>query len=395
MKVKRLNIEKLVICMLIFINTYFGILILNTEKYYGDFLNQPLRLNKNIVILYIFMYILLFLISYFYYRKIEIKLPLKNFLFCLNKKRLNIFFTIITIIQIIFYFETGIGKAGTISRNSFSFIFNLFNLDCFFLFYYIIAREKNFLYVLNILLYISYYLIRGWTGVFYFIFIIEGSFFFDKKKLSNLYIILIIPILILGGKIYQYLYFLKNYIRYNVSLKIDFLSGLNHLLGRLSVISNSLIGFQNADIIKKLYLEQNLQYVEIRSFFSPLLPGALFNKNFDILNNLIITSEYGKIPNISFVMGLISFIYNLYNIKVRELILWIIFFMIIFSLYIKLVMFFIKISGKKELKILIFIYILDLCNNGSLVFNNPGWFKIYFFIFIFFLLKIIRIKKNS
>ena len=395
MRFDKLSIEKLITSMYIFINLYLGIMILKNQMYYGDFLYQPLKLNKEIVVLFILMNTLLFSGFYFLYKKIKIKLPLKRYSFSLNINKLNIFFLVIIIIQILFYLKTGIGKVGTIKNNNFSFIFNLFNLDCFFLFYYIIARKKNFLYIFNTLLCITYYLMRGWTGIFLYIFIIEGSLFLNKRNLSNIYIIFIVPILVLGGKIYQYLYILKFYIRRNMIFQVTFLDGINHLLERLSIISNSLMGFQNAELIKNLYLEQNLKYVEIISFFRPFTPSFLFDKNFKILNNLIISSVFGNSDNNSYVIGFISYIYNLYNIGIKELVLWTIFFLVVFLLYIKLVMFFIKATEKKELKILIYIYILELCNGGSLEMNNYGWPKIYFLILIFLIFGIVKVYRKN
>ncbi|UYI78227.1 MAG: oligosaccharide repeat unit polymerase [Fusobacterium varium] len=383
--------------MYIFINFYFGILILKNGKYYSEFKGLNVELNKVRIITFIFLNILSYIFAYYIYFRIEkrVKLPFKNYKFILNENKLNIFFFLVIIVQIVFYIKTGIGKAGSYKRNKFSWIFNLINLDPFFLFYYIVARGKKQIYKINIVLYLFFCLIKGWTGVILTVFILEVSYFLKKRKLKNINLVFIFPIILCGAKFYQYLYRLKFYIRLKVSLKITYLDAINHLLERLSIINHSIVGVQNADIIKKIYQEQGMKLVEIKSFFRPVLPSFLIgNKDYRNLNNLIIKSVY---PNVtmrtSSGIGIWSYVYNIFNLGKIEVISWIIFFFLVVYLYIKLVCFFVKISKKKELNILIFLYFINFCNSGSLETNNYGWIRIYFLIILFFILKIIKVYK--
>lgn len=398
MKFKRLEIEKLILNMYILINLYFGILILINKEYYSEFKFFPVQLEKFEVIIILLINILSFVSLYKIYKKIsKKKLQLKNYKIILNKNKLNWIFFFITIIQIFFYLNTGIGKVGQSRSNNFSFIFNILNLDSFFLIYYVIARQNRRIFKLNVLLYIIFYLMRGWSGILFQIFIIEIYFQLKKRKILDLSFIYNIIILAIGGKIYQYLYSLKIFIRTNTVEKLNYLEGINKLLERLSVINHSLIGIQNLNKIKELYIKQGIYYTEIKGFFRPFLPNFLFpeGKDFRVLNNIIMQSVYSDISkNTSSGMGIFSYGYNIFNISIIEFFFWILFFLMINILYILIIKFLIIATRKKELNILLFLWFVDFGLSGSLEMNNYGWPRIIIFLFLLYIFGVLKIYKR-
>jgi hypothetical protein len=321
----------------------------------------------------------------------------KNYQFFFNREKLEVFFFIYIIGNILFYFATGIGKAGSAwQRNPSSVLFNIFNIDLLIYIYYLGFREKinrNFLLIVS--LYFIFQLIKGWTGFILNIFVIE-LFYRSHKKRFFKYVLLIPFVFFLGSLFYQFIYPLKYFIRLGYFKPISYLEASIKLFERLSFFSHSLVGIQNIEKIKELYNGYNYHHTEIIGFFKPSIPSFIFkNKDFYGFGTLLMKSVYPAVENTSANMGFFAYFYNLINIDFIDLLLYFCFFLILTFLY-KFVLDFSDFyePGKPYyVSFLIFLYFKNFFAISSLEHLSYGWFSIIWTYAFFILVKVISIKK--
>lgn len=397
--------EFIIIFFLVICHVIAGISMVTTRNYSGDLEGFPLKLGNETVLSILLIIILGYILVLFTYRitanrKIKI---FANYNVLVNKNRFSYLFLIATIAQILFFLKTGVGKVGGDATSSVSFIFAMFNVSCLFgLFYFICRTETNrFLYVLNILLFCTLQLLKGWSGFLLSIFFFEIYFYFKRnpvKSFLNYFRVLTFPMIaiLIGGKIYQYLHAYKNLIRFNAEIENSYSEGITLLLSRLSFFPVAVGAFQNTDKINKLYYYSYIPLRDIQALFRPLAPGILMpNKDFRIIGNLVIQSFHPEVSSAtSSNFGVLSYIGVLIQVNFIEFIFYI-FISIILLILVK--SFFDTIESKKgELNFLYFILLLNIYEVGSLeMIYGYGILPIIFFFPIFIFFGIVKFSKKQ
>lgn len=375
-------------------NIIMMIYIILDNNYYSEFKELNIELDNWFIILYMVIQILILILIIIIFKYLSKKtfFSREKFTVIINRNRWNNLFLFILIVQWIFYFKTGVGKAGHSQTLKFAFIFNLFNLSIIFKFYYFICREKKIKYLLNIILFLCLEIGKGWTGIVFEVFLYELYFFIKNKKVYKFQIISFeIVFLILGGYAYKFLYPLKNYIRYKQILYIDFNQAMIKLVERISFFSHSLVAVQNRSIIKSLYKEQKINFLQIKGFFRTFIPSFVMqNKDFRGFNNLIMASVYPDITKTtSSNMGVLSLIVGLYESSIFELLVYIIFLSIEILIF-KVIVDFFSVEND-DINILFFIFLFEIFRDGNLETVFYGWPTIFIFFIILFIRKGIRI----
>ncbi len=285
------NILKILIINVIM--NYIISLFRNT--YIGDF---NFEMNISFIFKSIVLLLLIFQILFTYYfsnLKINIKpIKIKHNVY----KKYSILVFLLIIINIFIVYKYKIGIAGKSIKNNYTFILNLFGVDAFFYIYYLLTLKydkRNIFFYFTLVFYIILKILQGWTGDIYTIFLIGIYYFYKKhKKIINVEYIYLLTLL-LGARIYQYVYPLKNLIRLGILYPISYIDALYKLLGRLTPYYNLLFYFQNSNQITE-YINMNLvRFSHIKDIMRRVIPSFIYrNKEFDTINSLFLKSIYGE-----------------------------------------------------------------------------------------------------
>jgi hypothetical protein len=395
--------ELIIIIFLIICHIVAGFTMISERKYTGEFEGFFLSVeNEYIVGLLISTIIGYFLLLFIYkYTKNKKIFMLKGKRFFFNKKRFSYIYLFFTIIQIIFFLFTGVGKVGGDATSPISFIFSMFNVNCLFGLYYFICRNSNnrAIYFVNIVLFCVLQLMKGWTGFVLSIFFYELYYYFKRNPINsilNYAKVLFFPVIaiLIGGKIYQYLHSYKNLIRLNAEIENTYLDGITLLLSRLSFFPIAVGAYQNTNLIKDLYYFDYLPLREIQALFRPLTPGFIMpDKDFRIIGNLVVQSFHPYVTSTtSSNFGIISYLQLLFNVNIADFLIYIIVSVLLLILVKSL---FDSVEEKKgDLNFLYFILLLNMYEIGSLemVFGY-GILPIVFFIPLFIIFKVVIIKR--
>ncbi|KAA0536454.1 oligosaccharide repeat unit polymerase, partial [Citrobacter portucalensis] len=166
---------------------------------------------------------------------------------------------------------------------------------------------------INILLFITFKILQGWTSFLLIMFFLEAYARFQRNK-SKFVFLLPLFIIFFGGWIYQYAYVIKNEIRGSTVAPISYFQGVEQLTSRLSMNPVSLGAYQNYDSIIKLYQKENITFKESASLLRPIIPGGLIDKDYRILNNNVIASFYPDLNQYtSSDFGIVMYYYILFN----------------------------------------------------------------------------------
>lgn len=394
-------VEKLVIHFYFFAHIILLLYMLFSNKLAGDFygLNVNIDINR-LEMLILFALVFISYVSIYIIYKHTVNTPVKlNFRLSINKKKFDIFYFLLLIIQNIFVYSTGVGRVFSESTNRLSPIFALLNVDCLIGIYYIVCRRKGKLYVLNIILYIANNILRGWTGVILVIFFLELYSRYQKGMLQTILKkiwFLIPPFLFIGGGfLYKLFYPIKIYIRLHYFESIPFYEAIVKLVNRISFFSSNVLAIQNNQVINELYWEQGIHLLELKTMFRSLLPRFFMPfKEFRIFANLVEKSLYPDISNsVSTEVGITSYIYNIFTTNLGEFIIWILG-LIIGSLIIRI--FYLLYEEKKgQLSFLWFLYLIDIVKVGSLSLLSTYYLYLLYMTPILLLLGVIKIKKKT
>lgn len=220
-----------------------------------------------------------------------------------NKKRINKVLTLLLAAQLSFLLTTNVGKvavtASDVATSIYSPLFAFLKPEPFiYMFFLAFRTEKNFtyrkniLFTFNILLFISFKILQGWTSFLLIMFFLEIYARFQEK--NNKFVLLFpIFIIILGGGIYQYAFELKNEIRGVKKVEpLTYYQGVEQLTSRLSMNPVSLGAYENDNKIIELYKEDNREFKESVSLLRPIIPNRFIDKDYRILNNNVIESFY-------------------------------------------------------------------------------------------------------
>lgn len=363
---------------------------------------EDLRLTVSSMEIFILLLItiLIFLFGYLFYVKTR---RIKGiFLFpklSVNTKKFNSFFLIIVLANIIFLLSTGVGVVGGSATSSYSWIFSALSIEQLFPFYYLLCREdKGKLFWGNVILFSLFRILQGWTSFLLTIAIFEMFFFFKRHKLSKLTQISIIfnlPLLfiLIGGKVYQYAYVLKNQIRYDITFYLSYIDGTIKFVERISNFPMAVTAYQNLNLIKVLYLSETLPIKEVLSIFRPLIPSFLMSyKEFRPINNVVVQSIYSTVSEATSTgIGLPMYITSLFYTDLASGLIWL---FLIFFLFITIRSIMLSVERYPgQLDILYFLLILSVISNGSIemVFSY-GYIKLIYFIPFLLFFKVIKRK---
>lgn len=276
-----------------------------TQNHYPGELEEFKRsISSFEVILISFLNITSFIICYyifFAFSSFRLKLS-KNIFVIFNKRRINIILLILLLSQIAFLLITNVGKvtidANEVAVSAYSPLFAFLKPEPFiFLLFLTFRLDKDFkyrhnlLFTINILLFISFKILQGWTSFLLIMFFLEV---YARYQRSNSKVIFLLPLFIIffGGWVYQYAFVMKNEIRGNNVAALSYFQGVEQLTSRLSMNPVSLGAYENFDAIVKLYQKENMNFKESASLLRPIIPGGLIDKDYRILNNNVMASYY-------------------------------------------------------------------------------------------------------
>ncbi|SDP84667.1 hypothetical protein SAMN04515624_1407 [Eubacterium maltosivorans] len=398
--------ERIVITIYCLCHGILAVFMIQSREYVGEAKSMAiLKVSNIVIILNLIIIVVGYILLYCYYLKTKDKKT--KFKVIVEKKKFHIFFLVLLCFSFLFFLLTDVGKAGTNNRSTFSFLFSMFSIKALFPFYYFLGREKKIIYVFNIVIFVLYRLLQGWSGFLFDIFIYELFLYCskhkDKIKFKNIKIFFYSFLaLLFSGVIYQYIYGLKNYIRYEVS-KINFLTfrqGLIEITNRLSFFPQATAALQNQEIIKSIYINYSpMPLKEIIAFFRPIMPSFIMTNKIFLSINAIAKQSMVMYPieNTSLNIGIISYAISLFNADLMAGIIWI----ILLFVSIKAIRIIIKSleEYQGQLDILYFILLINVYNIGSLetvIASNYipllFMFPVLWFLKIF---KIYRVKINN
>lgn len=225
---------------------------------------------------------------------------LSDYRFEINDKRVHTVTFLILAAELIFTLRTGNAVIGRVVTSRLSFLFNMIKISAWMPLYYVCARDtKKPLYWCNVLLYLMYEFLCGWSGqiiqlVFFelFLFVKHGKALRMLKSLFQFSSLLTAAAFVAGSFLYSYVFSLKNSIRYSVPFgsiePLGFVEGAKQLLSRFTNYPITVAAFQNHERIAQLYRLQNKPFWELESILSPLVPRFLMpNKEYRPLGNLV------------------------------------------------------------------------------------------------------------
>lgn len=385
-----------------------GLQTIFNRQMYGEGVGVTLALdNIDICVLIILQCITIYssFLLFIKTKDYEIALDNKRIQFTVDKRKIHIFILLLLVLQIIFSLKTGngvIGHTSTATGSISQYLLNMMKVTQFMPIYYIVARDTTKkIYWSNIILWLTYSIVCGWTGTILEIAFLE-MFLRVKNKNYGLFIqlgyklsgVATFVAMLIGGYIYKYMYVIKNYIRYGYNIgKLSFMEGLEKLISRFTNFPLAIVAIQNNSAISNLYNQQAIGLVDIKAVFRPILPGFIMhNKGFRTLNNLIIQSMYPDVLNTTSSDYCIwLFLKNLYSANIID-----------FFLYILVVFIFMIISkeviysfddGSRNIEILYFFLLLKFINgNSAETMFGYGYISLVYLLPIMIILGIIKMN---
>lgn len=395
--------EKIVITIYILSHLVSGLYLIANRKYTGEAKAIDYLTVNNITIFWmLFILVIGYFIMYGFYK--ATKNSKFRFIFMprkieVNKNKAHKFIFVVLIAQLIFSLTTGVGRVGSTATSSYSFLFSFFRVESAFLFYYILCRDRKKIFVINVILFFIYRLSLGWTWFIFQYAVIELFIYFNKHrkyvKLSNIKTVMYTGILmLLGAKVYQYLYQLKFYIRLNTwEFKLNYLDSLSALTNRFSFFPLSVANYQNLELIKLLYHQEGIYLKDILAMFRPLVPGFLMPfKYFRPMNNVFVQAIHNDItPITSSNAGIFSYATTLFYSDFFTGVLWLVLTLFLFILIASLIKALEEYEG--QLNIVYFLLIIEVFNVAALeqVFSY-GYLSLFYIAPFLLIFKVIKVK---
>lgn len=398
--------EKTAIIIYVLSHVVSAIYMLFNRVYIGEAKGITILDLDNFVIFgWLLVITLGYIFMYGFYRVTRNKKPRLSIMpskIIINREKAHIFIFVLVIAQLLFSSITGVGKVGSNSTSSYSFIFSFFRVESVFLFYYLCCREKKKIFVINSALFFIYRLSLGWTWFIFQYAIIELFIYFRKNprkyKFSNIKLLFYpTALLLIGAKAYQYFYQLKFYIRLNTwGFKLDYFDSLTALTNRFSFFPLSVSVFQNLDRIKSLYNEENILFKEVLGMFRPLVPGFLMpNKLFRPMNNVFVQAiHYDITPITSSPVGIFSYIIALFYSDFLSGIVWFLLLLLLFILVSSIIK--ALETEKGSLDIVYFFLIFEIYNVATLEqVYSYGYLSVFYLAPFLYLLGIIKNERRE
>lgn len=395
--------EKIVIVIFIISHLFSGLYMIINKKYTGEAKSiSNLFIDRLPLFGMLLILILGYCFLYIFYNSTKKNKPKISFIpskIIVNKIKAHQFVFVLLVAQLIFSNITGVGKVGSTSTSSLSFIFSFLKVESLFLFYYILCRERKKLYVVNSVLFFLYRLSLGWTWFIFQYSIIELFLYFKNKKnksfISNFKLIIYPSVLlIVGAKAYQYFYQIKFYIRLDTwNYKLNYFDSLSALINRFSFFPIAVSVIQNLEKIKVLYNYEGPIFKDVISIFRPLLPGFIMQtKQFRTLNNIFIQAIHPEIGiTTSSNAGLFSYGIALFYSDFLGGLFWMILTIFLFIIVSSIIKSLEEFTG--QLDIIYFFLLFDIYNVSSLeqVFAY-GYLSLFYLAPILWIFKVINIR---
>jgi len=197
--------------------------------------------------------------------------------------------------ELIFVSTTGVGRVLSNSEHFLSPAFAALSPSFFMPIYYLLFREKSFLFFTNISLWVAWQIVSGWSSVLLLVCFLELYFILKNINLNyvfNCIIVLFLPIVLLfsGALAYKFIYPLKFEIRgQSVNKDIGYTEGAILLAERLNNFTLSVAGLQRAERVESIYKSYNRPSKELVTVLRPLVPSSFMDKgSIATLNNDIL-----------------------------------------------------------------------------------------------------------
>lgn len=381
-----------------------GLIMLFTREYVGELETFHLQIsNIELALLLLYSFLIIILSFYIYKLLSRKKYNFKNFTISFNKQRFALFYFIWLLISFVFMMTTGVGVLLSQATSPYSPIFGFLNVSALFPIFYFLFRESTFnryVFWLTVVLFVTYKMFQGWSGVFLLLFSFELYIFF-KNRVLNIYkrvaVIFLLPFLfiLIGAIFYQYIYPIKNQIRGLDGSEITYVEAVVKLTNRMTNFPIAVGTYEKLEEVKDYFIQDNLAVKEFQGFFRPITPRTLMeNKEFRSLNNNVLQPFYHDITaSTSSDIGILMYIISLFYCSPLDAFLWLTtsLVMLIFAK-----IFYDNIEQERgQFDFVFFLLICSLFYTASLeIVFAYGFFGVLYFIPILLILGIIRIKKN-
>lgn len=325
---------------------------------------------------------------------------LPRFKFSIHKKRIHWFMFFVFAAEIIFTLKTGNAKLFTVVNSNVSFLFNLLRPSVFMPVYYVAARDvKKLLYWINIILYMVYQAICGWSGFILTLFFLEFFLYLKHKKPNRIVLnickrnaLFVIVLILAGALVYCYAYSIKMNIRFGYGFQpLEYYDGLTKLVLRLTNYSDSVAAFQNHAKMARLYQQQGIWAAEVLSIFKNILPRFIMpNKEFRAFANIVWQSIWPD-HDLATGTGYNSLIY-FFNIFEADVGCFMISVVVALLLFIGTKKFLYAFDdGNGDMDIVFFLYEAPVCAGAGLT-NIAGYLPVAYMVVIMICLGVIKVK---
>lgn len=346
----------------------------------------------NLMLLIFFYWIYKILVSIEFQKQTRLR-------FRFRKKRFDTFVFVLLICQIVFLHYTGVGRILSDATSIYSPVFAMLSPSFLIFIYYLFSRDStSVIFWVNILLYFTLELSKGWTGFLLIFMFLELHFFFKDKILNirtKLIVVLsiVIFIIFIGALVYKFLFPLKMEIRGQGSYQtLEYSVSIEKLTSRLTFFPVSVAAVQAEEEIELIFFESAMPFKEIVGFLRPLTPSFLFDKtSFNSLNNDVLRAFKPDITvSTSTDLGFFSYAYLLSKIDLIQFL----FYLLVLSIMLLLLTLSLNILLGKKGNILLFFIVMSVYYTVSLEVVFADFFGFLLFILpLLFILKILRVYR--
>ena len=405
------NVLKIILKLYIFATFAIGIMEIVSYTSLGEAQGMQLRVDRMdiLIILIIQVASLAFVYPLFLHTK-EPKIHVrgfKNWHFEINYKRVHYVTFCLLLAELLFSVKTGNAILGREVSSRFSFLFNLFKISVWMPVYYVCAREKKkMIYWSNVILYVVYEFLCGWSGQILTVVFLELFLRVKHKdfgRITRLFFrfntFLTIAAFAIGSFLYSRVYSLKNSIRYGLAFgsipPLSIFEGAEALLSRFTNFPITVAAVQNHSKIASLYQIQGRSLWEIETILSPLLPRFIMpNKEFRPLSNIVKLAIWDDQPKGNGT-GYNFFVYwfNILESNLICFLLGIVIFLVLFLISRKIILMF--DDGSHDVEVLYFLFLTSLFAETSLSNNfGYGYISLVYTIPIFMIVGAIELKRT-
>lgn len=409
MKHNEYNILKMYYKFNIYAGIVIGIMEIISYTSLGEVKGLNLKLDRlELILILIIQIVMLGLVYPVFLRTKDKKIKINYnsyYRLEINKRAMHRFMFLLLIANIFFTAVTGNATLGREVTSKISFIFNIIQITPIFLIYYVCAREtKKLLYWINIILFIIFRFMCGWSSHILTIIFLEAflrvkyhKFSMDMRLPLKFNGILVMAAFFVGSWMYRFVFPFKNSIRYGESISsispLSFTTSASELLSRFTNYPVTVAAVQNHNLVAGLYQKQGRLLWEVESIFSPLLPRFIMpNKEFRTLSNIVKWTVY---PTMDRTTGsgynVLVYWANIFECDVGCFLIAVAVMTVLFVISKKLIYLF--DNGSEDVEILYFILLFNIFSEANLAtIFGYGFIPLIYIIPIMIILGIVKVK---